>query len=184
MKPIFKYLCIPALITLPVSSACADDNTDTFINKLISSDRGSTNYGDLNTYKYPDRNLFIKWTDDSRGDGSPIRNADVYAKNITIISDFVGNQWTDKGIISDNSTNIHASGDFSIITHDDSVYTQSNGTTNIDGFKKLDITSKTGYGLVDNGDGIYIKGGDGSKVTIKSKDRPAIANGIQAYFLA
>ena len=182
MKPIFKYLCIPALITLPVSSACADDDTDTFINKLISSDRGSTNDGDLNTYKYPDRNLFIKWTDDSRGDGSPIRNADVYAKNITIISDFVGNQWTDKGIISDNSTNIHASGEFSIITHDDSVYTQSNGTTNIDGFKNLDITSKTGYGLVDNGDGIYIKGGDGSNVTIKSKDKPAIANGIQSYF--
>lgn len=97
MKPIFKYLCIPALITLPVSSACADDDTDTFINKLISSNRGNTNYGDLNTYKYPDRNLVITWTDDSRGDGSPIRNADVYAKNITIISDFVGNQWTDKG---------------------------------------------------------------------------------------
>lgn len=80
MNPIFKYLCIPALITLPVSSACADDDTDTFINKLISSNRGNTNYGDLNTYKYNDRNLVIIWTDNSRGDGSPIRNADVSAK--------------------------------------------------------------------------------------------------------
>ena len=68
MKPIFKYLCIPALITLPVSSACADDDTDLFINKVI------------NIYQHPDRKLVITWTDDSNkspSDGSPIRNADV-----------------------------------------------------------------------------------------------------------
>lgn len=122
----FSLFSSVLFITLPISSAYASydatTNTETLTNQRISNTMGDTTKGDLKSYNYPDRNLVITWTDSSRGDGSPIRDADVYAKKITIISDFVGNQWTDKGIISDNSTNIHASGDFSIITHDDSVY--------------------------------------------------------------
>ena len=145
MKPIFKYLCIPALITLPVSSACADDDTDLFINKVI------------NIYQHPDRKLVITWTDDSNkspSDGSPIRNADVSAKNITITSDFLGNRWTDKGIISEYSTNVNTSEEINITTNDDGVFTEGNGNININGFKKLNITSRAGFGVVDNGDGI------------------------------
>ena len=161
MKPIFKYLCIPALITLPVSSACADDDTDLFINKVI------------NIYRHPDRNLVITWTDDSNkspSDGSPIRNADVSAKNITITSDFLGNRWTDKGIISEYSTNVNTSEDINITTNDDGVFTEGNGNININGFKNLNITSRAGFGVVDNGDGITITGGNNSVVSITSEE--------------
>ena len=161
MKPIFKYLCIPALITLPVSSACADDDTDLFINKVI------------NIYQHPDRNLVITWTDDSNkspSDGSPIRNADVSAKNITITSDFLGNRWTDKGIISEYSTNVNTSEDINITTNDDGVFTEGNGNININGFKNLNITSRAGFGVVDNGDGITITGGNNSVVSITSEE--------------
>ena len=161
MKPIFKYLCIPALITLPVSSACADDDTDLFINKVI------------NIYQHPDRNLVITWTDDSNkspSDGSPIKNADVSAKNITITSDFLGNRWTDKGIISEYSTNVNTSEDINITTNDDGVFTEGNGNININGFKNLNITSRAGFGVVDNGDGITITGGNNSVVSITSEE--------------
>ena len=161
MKPIFKYLCIPALITLPVSSACADDDTDLFINKVI------------NIYQHPDRNLVITWTDDSNkspSDGSPIRNADVSAKNITITSDFLGNRWADKGIISEYSTNVNTSEDINITTNDDGVFTEGNGNININGFKNLNITSRAGFGVVDNGDGITITGGNNSVVSITSEE--------------
>ena len=161
MKPISKYLCIPALITLPVSSACADDDTDLFINKVI------------NIYQHPDRNLVITWTDDSNkspSDGSPIRNADVSAKNITITSDFLGNRWTDKGIISEYSTNVNTSEDINITTNDDGVFTEGNGNININGFKNLNITSRAGFGVVDNGDGITITGGNNSVVSITSEE--------------
>lgn len=80
MNTVFKYLCIPALITLPVASAYADDDTDSLTNKLISRTRANLSKGDLTTYQHPDRNLVITWTDNSRGDGSPIRDADVSAK--------------------------------------------------------------------------------------------------------
>ncbi|MDO5598328.1 MAG: hypothetical protein Q4F92_08330 [Acidaminococcus sp.] len=58
--------------------------------------------GDMHTYDHADRNLVINWdAQNGRGDGSAIRNASVNAKNITINTDFEGNQWNDKGIISD-----------------------------------------------------------------------------------
>ena len=98
-------------------------------------------------------------------------DADVYAKNITIISDFVGNQWTDKGVISDNATNINAFEDINITTYNDGVFTEGKGTTNINGFKNLNITSRSGFGLVDNGNGITIEGGEQSVVSIKSEYR-------------
>lgn len=116
MNSIFKYICIPTFIVLNASSIYANDDTQTdiFLNKIISNTRADVSKGDLKTYNHPDRNLFLQWTDNSRGDGSPIRDADVYAKNITIISDFVGNQWTDKGVISDNATNINGFEDINI----------------------------------------------------------------------
>ena len=100
MNSIFKYICVPTFIALHASSIYANEDipTDNFLNKIISNTRADVSKGDLKTYNHPDRNLFIQWIDNSRGDGSPIRDADVYAKNITIISDFVGNQWTDKGV--------------------------------------------------------------------------------------
>ena len=173
MNSIFKYICISTFIVLNTSSIYANDDTQTdiFLNKIISNTRADVSKGDLKTYNHPDRNLFLQWTDNSRGDGSPIRDADVYAKNITIISDFVGNQWTDKGVISDNATNINASEDINITTYNDGVFTEGKGTTNINGFKNLNITSRSGFGLVDNGNGITIEGGDQSVVSIKSEYR-------------
>ena len=184
MNSIFKYICIPTFIVLNASSIYANDDTptDNFLNTIISNTRADVSKGDLKTYNHPDRNLFLQWTDNLRGDGSPIRDADVYAKNITIISDFVGNQWTDKGVISYNTTNINASEDININTNDDSIFTDGNGSININGFKNLKITSKAGFGVVDNGSGINIEGGNGSTVTIKSKDRPAIGNSLKAYY--
>ena len=173
MNSIFKYICVTTFIALHASSIYANEDipTDNFLNKIISNTRADVSKGDLKTYNHPDRNLFIQWIDNSRGDGSPIRDADVYAKNITIISDFVGNQWTDKGVISDNTTNINASGDINITTYNDCVFTEGKGTTNISGFKNLNITSRSGFGLVDNGNGITIEGGDQSVVSIKSEYR-------------
>ena len=173
MNSIFKYICVPTFIALHASSIYANEDipTDNFLNKIISNTRADVSKGDLKTYNHPDRNLFIQWIDNSRGDGSPIRDADVYAKNITIISDFVGNQWTDKGVISDNTTNINASGDINITTYNDCVFTEGKGTTNISGFKNLNITSRSGFGLVDNGNGITIEGGYQSVVSIKSEYR-------------
>ena len=172
-------------ITLPISSAYASydatTNTETLTNQRISNTMGDTTKGDFKSYNYPDRNLVITWTDSSRGDGSPIRDADVYAKNITIISDFVGNQWTDKGVISYNTTNIKVSEDINITTYDDGVFTDGEGTTNIRGFKNLNITSRAGFGVVDNGNGINI---EGESVEIRSEGiRPAIGNSMKTLFL-
>lgn len=160
-------------------------NTDTLTNQLISRTRADAAKGDLKSYDHPDRNLVINWTNNSRGDGSAIRAADVNAKNITINADFNGNHWTDKGVISDGNenTNITASGTIKITTNDDSVYTQDNGKATIDGFKNLIITPfEKGFGLVDNGGGITVTGGSGSTVTIETKigGRPAIGNGLAA----
>ncbi len=91
-------------------------------------------------------------------------------KNITITSDFLGNRWTDKGIISEYSTNVNTSEDINITTNDDGVFTEGNGNININGFKNLNITSRAGFGVVDNGDGITITGGNNSVVSITSEE--------------
>lgn len=157
-------------------------NTDTLTNQMVSNTRGGTTTGDFKSYNYPDRNLVINWTDNSRGDGAAIRDAEVNAKNLTINANFSGNGWTDKGVISDAATHIKASGDINIATNDDSVYTEGRGTTTIEGFKNLNITSSiAGYGLVDNGGGITVSGGTGSSVTIKNSGvaaRPTVGNSL------
>ena len=91
-------------------------------------------------------------------------------KNITITSDFLGNRWTDKGIISEYSTNVNTSEDINITTNDDGVFTEGNGNININGFKNFNITSRAGFGVVDNGDGITITGGNNSVVSITSEE--------------
>lgn len=160
-------------------------NTDTLTNQMVSNTRGDTTKGDFTSYNYPDRNLVINWTDNSRGDGAAIRDAEVNAKNLTINANFSGIAWTDKGVISEAATHIKASGDINIATNDDSVYTQVEGTTTIEGFKNLNITSSiAGYGLVDNGGGITVSGGTGSSVTIKnsglaSNARPPVGNSLR-----
>lgn len=47
---------------------------------MVSNTRGDTTKGDFKSYNYPDRNLVINWTDNSRGDGAAIRDAEVNAK--------------------------------------------------------------------------------------------------------
>lgn len=167
-------------------------NTDTLTNQMVSPTRGNKDVGDFTTYDYPDRNLVINWdysSNDSRKDGSAIRDATVNAKNITINANFSGNQWTDKGIISDGTTHVTASGDISITTHNDGVYTEKNGSTTIDGFKNLTIKATGddwwrggGFGVVDNGGGITIQGGyDDSKVDISTVTsvQAAVGNSVK-----
>lgn len=164
-------------------------NTDTLTNQMVSETRGDTGKGDFKSYDHPDRNLVINWTDDSRGDGAAIRDAQVNAKNITINTDFEGNQWTDKGVISDGDTQIQAGGNIRIDSHDDGVYTEGHGSVTIEDFKNLEIRSTSGYGMVDNGGGIVVLGGEGSTVKISSEDdgsdffrRPAIGNSMMSMF--
>lgn len=164
-------------------------NTDILTNQMVSESRGDTSKGDFKSYDHPDRNLVINWTDNSRGDGAAIRDAQVKAKNITIHTDFAGNQWTDKGVISDGTTHIEASGNIRIDSHDDGVFTEGTGSVTIENFKNLTIRSTNGYGMVDNAGGIVILGGEGSTVKISSEDnssdffsRPAIGNSAQSFY--
>ena len=148
--------------------------TDTLVNQIVRN------------YDHPDRDLIINWDDRSNTllkDGSAIRNGTVNARNITIDANFGGNQWTDKGIISEGTTHVTASEDINVKAHDDAVYTQSGGTITIDGFKNLNVTSTgSGYGLVDNGNGITVNGGEDSTVTIttSSQTQSAIGNSIRS----
>lgn len=163
-------------------------HTDTLTNQMVSPSRGNTAVGDFSTYDHADRNLVIQWNNNSRGDGAPIRDARVNAKNITINADFSGNQWTDKGIISDGTTHVTAGGDIDITTHNDGVYTEGNGSTTIDGFKNLTIKATGdnwwrggGFGVVDNGGGITIQGGNDSKVDISTVTsvQAAVGNSVR-----
>ncbi len=150
-----------------------DSNTDTFTNQVVSN------------YNNPEQSLVINWDERSnKGDGSAIRNGTVNAKNITIDADFNGNGFTDKGVISDVKTHITASGNIDIKARNDAVYAEGTGSTAIDGFKNLTIeaTGKEkyylfgivfsgysgGYGLVDNANGITVKGGVDSTVNIST----------------
>ncbi|WP_303816355.1 autotransporter outer membrane beta-barrel domain-containing protein [Acidaminococcus timonensis] len=159
-------------------------NTDTLTNQMVSKDRGNIAAGDFKTYDHADRNLVINWTNDSRADGSAIRNSTVNAKNLTIDTNFEGNQWTDKGVISDigEDTHITAGNQIDIKAYDDAVYVSGdNSKVTIDGFKKLDITSPgEGYGLVDTGGGITVKGGADSTVDISATQRSAIGNSLKS----
>ena len=76
-----------------------------------------------------------------------------------------------KGIYNTDNyqSDITAPGTIKILTYDDGIYTESNAKANIKGFKNLIITSKAGFGVVDNGGGINIEGGDDSAVTIKTE---------------
>lgn len=153
--------------------------TDTLVNQIVRN------------YDHPDRDLIINWDDRSNTllkDGSAIRNGTVNARNITIDANFGGNQWTDKGIISEGTTHVTASEDINVKAHDDAVYTQSNGSIVIDGFKNLIIkatgnnwVSIGGYGVVDNGDGIKIQGAEGSTVNISTVAgyQSAIGNSVE-----
>ena len=136
-------------------------------------------------HDYTGKDLIIKWTNDgSLFEAAPIRDAQVTAQNITIEADFPDKYGgiLNKGIWSggSNQTVVTATETINITTYDDGIYTESNGKTNINGFKNLNITSKTGYGVVDNGGGINIKG---ESVEIRSEGiRPAIGNSLHTFF--
>lgn len=189
-----SLLTFGGLAYSPVLAAGSDD-TDTLTNQMVSRTRGNTQVGDFTSYDDLNRNLVINWTNDDRGDGAAIRDADVTAKNITINTNFertdqgpngdLAHQFTSKGVISDVSTHIKASGDIKITSYDDSVYTEGTGTTTIEGFKNLIIKStKNGYGLVDNGGGITVKGKTDSVVNITTEAdqyHAAIGNSLLSY---
>lgn len=175
VKMILASLAVAALAC--GTTAYANDTpasgteTDTLVNQIVSN------------YDHPDRNLVINWeiSNTLPGDGSAIRNGTVNARNITIDANFNGNQWTDKGIISEGTTHVTAGENINVTTHDDAVYTQSSGTITIDGFKNLNVTSTgSGYGLVDNGNGITVNGGEDSTVDISATLRPAIGNTLNS----
>ena len=166
-------------------------NTDTLTNRTISAHpKFPFKEGDLSEYNHSDRNLVINWdAQNGRGDGSAIRDANVNAKNITITADFPDwYGWVNKGIISDYATHVTASGDINITTYNDGVYTESNGTTTIDGFKNLTIKATGdnwlkggGFGVVDNGGGINIQGSDNSTVDISTVTtvQAAVGNSVR-----
>lgn len=165
-------------------------NTDTLTNQMVSPTRGDLNKGDLHSYDHADRNLVINWNNTSRGDGAPIRAATVNAKNITITADFDdGYGIMNKGInSSEGNSHVTASGNIKITTRNDSVYTESNGSTIIDGFKNLTIKAtgndwlgSGGFGVVDNGGGITIQGGNDSKVDISTVTsvQAAVGNSVR-----
>ena len=186
-KMILASLAVAALACGTTAYAAYDPstNTDTLTNRMISTTRDNTE-GDMHTYDHADRNLVINWdAQNGRSDGSAIRDANVNAKNITIKADFEGNQWDDKGIISDGDyeTHVTASGDINIRTHDDAVHTENDhGKITIDGFKNLNITTTgEGFGVMDAGDGVFINGGTGSTVNISALtgERPAIGASLE-----
>lgn len=191
-----------AALAFGTTAYAADDpstNTDTLTNRMISTTRDNMK-GDMHTYDHADRNLVIKWDENNdRGDGSAIRDANVNAKNITITADFLDSgQWENKGIISDGEeksgnhvTHVTAGGDINIKTYNDAVYTEKSGSTIIDGFKNLTIKATGtdmdndgnplgGYGLMDNGGGITIKGGADSTVDISSAQMAAVGNTLKS----
>lgn len=186
---ILASLAVAALAFGTTAYAADNTPTDTLTNRLISTTRDTMD-GDMHTYNHADRNLVINWyKDNGRGDGSAIRDANVNAKNITITADFLDpGQWENKGIISDGEeksgnhvTHVTAGGDINIKTYNDAVYTEKSGSTIIDGFKNLTIKSTgEGYGLVDNGGGITIKGGTDSTVDISTALYPAIGNTLNS----
>lgn len=188
-KMILASLAVAALAFGTTAYAADNTPTDTLTNRLISTTRDTMD-GDMHTYNHADRNLVINWyKDNGRGDGSAIRDANVNAKNITITADFLDpGQWENKGIISDGEeksgnhvTHVTAGGDINIKTYNDAVYTEKSGSTIIDGFKNLTIKSTgEGYGLVDNGGGITIKGGTDSTVDISTALYPAIGNTLNS----
>ena len=182
MNTIFKYLCVPALIILPASSIYAEGEDVKLQNE--KSLTGPDN-------DYHGKNLFITWTKDNNGGDAPVKGAQITAQNITIETNFL-DKYTNgryrgilnKGIYNtDNDrSNIIAPGTIKILTYDDGIYTESNAKANINKFKNLNITSKAGFGVVDNGGGINIEGGDNSVVTISSQSRPAIGNSMYTLF--
>lgn len=198
-KMILASLAVAALAFGTTAYAADNTPTDTLTNRLISTTRDTMD-GDMHTYNHADRNLVINWyKDNGRGDGSAIRDANVNAKNITITADFLDpGQWENKGIISDGEeksgnhvTHVTASGKINITTYNDAVYTETTGSTIIDGFKNLTIKATGtdmdndgnplgGYGLMDNGGGITIKGGADSTVDISSAQMAAVGNTLKS----
>lgn len=182
---ILASLAVAALAFGTTAYAADDTPTDTLTNHTISQTSENIE-GDLDSYNHPDRNLEIKWTDDSRGNKAPVCDGTAVAKNITIDSNFPTTakfNWMDKGVISQSDVGSHltASGDINITSYDDGVYTDSNGKVTIDGFKNLTIKSTgEGYGLVDNAGGITIKGGTDSTVDISTALYPAIGNTLNS----
>lgn len=159
-------------------------NTDTLTNQRVSSTRGDVNRGDFKAYDHPDRDLVIKWTNNSITDDAPIRDAEVKAKNISIDTSHPDYPlwYTNASILSEAVTHITATGDINIISGAVAVFTGYQGTTTIEGFKNLNIkvTGNNSEALVNSGRGITVKGGEGSTVSIDTTAAhvPAISDSL------
>ena len=141
----------------------------------------------VDTYNEPEHDLVIKWVNDGHPvDGNPIRNADATAKNITIDANFTqGSKIMNKGVYIDGDGNhpvgrVTASGKIDVTAYDDGLFTDGRGAIEVKGFKELTVNSVTGFGVVDNGNGITIEGQKGSTVTINAKSRPVIGDSLYA----
>ena len=250
-KTLLSLHCLAALSAGWTTSAYAvyDEHTqtETLLNGTVSRTRHVGEF--YNSYDHTDRDLLIKWTEvQGRSDGAAIRDGSVNVRNLTIDSQFWGpthddvykdgNKYytkrsydgiTNKGVYaSDGLSHLQASGDINITARDDGVYTETNGSVLIDGFKNLTIkgtgygtfaawsgnlppedtpamftkeahqgiyegrsvhveethdliNTEGSYGLVDNGKGIVVRGGEGSTVDITSNSLvlAAIGNSLR-----
>lgn len=188
-----SLLTFGGLAYSPVMAADYNFDSHTSINGSGGyHDPGSS---DLDNFSHPDSDLTLDWTNEgktggiSRGSGvSAIYNTpEVTAKNITVIATQKGNQWNDKGIIYNGSSNngkITATGTIKIQTNDDCIYTNTNGhNVEISGFNKLilEATGKSyhqssGYAIMNNGTNNFltITGGENSEIDMTNTGNRAV----------
>ena len=196
-----SLLTFGGLAYSPVMAAGSDDtDSGTYHFDSHTSINGSGGYhdkgsSDLDSFSHPDSDLTLDWTNEgktggiSRGSGvSAIYNTpEVTAKNITVIATQEGNQWNDKGIIYNNSSNngkITATGTIKIQTNDDCIYTNTDGhNVEISGFNKLmlEATGKSfhqssGYAIMNNGTNNFltITGGENSEIDMTNTGNRAV----------
>lgn len=188
-----SLLTFGGMAYLPVMAADYNFDSHTSINGSGGyHDPGSS---DLDNFSHPDSDLTLDWTNEgktggiSRGSGvSAIYNTpEVTAKNITVIATQKGNQWNDKGIIYNNSSNngkITATGTIKIQTNDDCIYTNTNDhNVEISGFNKLILkatgkpsSQSSGYAIMNNGTNnfLMITGGENSEIDMTNTGKRAV----------
>ena len=177
--PRMSILAISVLAALSVPSLMgfadvyAEENGDTITleNKYISRYYSADGYPE---FIHPDKNLVSKWTNDSRGDGSAIRNAKVVVKNLTIDANF---GWPDdqkdenaskywnriyysrRAILAlgedtqeDKTTEVTVSENIDLNTFSDAFHVEAGGKIKVNGFKHLtaNVHDAGAWAIVEN----------------------------------